>query len=231
MKYDILIFDLDGTLLNTLEDLANADNHALREFGLPELDLDTVRRYIGRGVRNLMMKSVYGPDFEERFGKDPVDEETFEEIFLSYRNYYSEHVNVMTHPYPGIPELVERLRGAGCRLAVLSNKYDRAVKDLIEAHFGGAFEVVLGQREGIPKKPDPTAVREILEKLGADPDRTVYIGDSDVDVKTAANAGTGSIICTWGYRSRKELEEAGAEVFAEAPVDIWELLQEGDYGN
>lgn len=224
MKYDTVIFDLDGTLLNTLDDLAAADNHALAEFGLPLLDTDTVRQYIGRGVRNLMKKSVYGPDFEERFGKDPVDGETFERIFQSYRSYYSEHVNDRTAPYPGIPELVDRLKEEGCRLAVLSNKYDEAVKKLIEAHFGDRFEIVLGQRDGVPKKPDPTAVREIMEQLGSKPERTVYVGDSDVDVRTAVNAGTGSIICTWGFRSREELTEAGAEVFAETPDDILSII-------
>lgn len=225
MKYDTAIFDLDGTLLDTLEDLAAADNYALAQYGLPQLDLDTVRRYIGRGVRNLMMKSVYGLAFEERFGKDPVDAETFEAIFRCYRRYYSEHVNDRTHTYEGIPELVEKLRREGCRLAVLSNKYDQAVKDLMQAHFGDVFEVVLGQREGVPKKPDPAAVHEIMERLGAVPERTVYIGDSDVDVKTAKNAGTGSIICLWGFRGREELLEAGAEVLAEKPEDIWTFMQ------
>ena len=211
MKYNTVIFDLDGTLLDTLEDLMNAANHALGTFQLPAVNLEQMRRYIGNGVRNLMLRCVYGMEFTEIFGdvknapEDamPVPADVFEEILSAFMEYYRQHLNVFTKPYPGIPELLKQLKAAGCRMGMVSNKFDAATKELCREHFGDDLEIVFGQREGVPKKPAPDAVFEVMEHLGAEPSRTVYVGDSAVDLKTARNAGLDGILCSWGFTGRE----------------------------
>ena len=196
MNYDLVIFDLDGTLLNTLEDLAAATNAALAEFGFPTHGIDEVRRYIGGGVARLMHRAV--PE-----GTNEVIER---QTLARFKSIYMAHVNERTAPYPGIPELLDALRLSGIRTAVNSNKVDRATQLLAAAHFPGKFDMVLGDRDGLPKKPAPDGARRIMAALGIAPERTLYVGDGDADILTAENAGIDGAWVSWGYRTRAELQ-------------------------
>ena len=195
MKYDLVIFDLDGTLLNTLADLAYAANAALQEYGFPTRTTEEVRTFIGNGVARLIRRAV----------PEGTSDETIAEVLRRFKAIYTENVNVHTVPYPGIPELLDHLRAAGIKCAVNSNKVDNAVQLLCDAHFDGRFDLALGEREGIPKKPAPDGAQYIMRALGITPERTLYVGDGDADLLTAQNAGIDCAWVSWGYRRREEL--------------------------
>lgn len=211
-QYDTYIFDLDGTLLNTLDDLAAATNYALRTNGLPQHSVDDVRRFVGNGVRMLMRRAV--PDGEQ----NPL----FEAAFATFRQYYLEHSLDTTRPYDGIMEMLQALRRRGCRLAVVSNKFCAATEELCRHFFDGLIEVAIGENEaaGIRKKPAPDTVFEALRQLGVGPDGAVYVGDSDVDILTARNAHLPCISVLWGFRDRDFLTANGATTFVAAPLDM-----------
>ena len=196
MKYDLVIFDLDGTLLNTLGDLTQATNHALAEAGFPARTEEQVRRAIGNGVARLLRQSA----------PEGTPEETQASLLAAFKAYYLSHVNDRTLPYPGIPELLAALREKGVHVAVNSNKVDDATRLLCDSHFGGLVELALGERSGMPRKPDPTGARHVMQSFGAAPERTVYVGDGDADLKTAANAGIDAAWVSWGYRRPEELD-------------------------
>ena len=196
MKYELVIFDLDGTLLNTLDDLAYAANTALAAFGFPRRSTEEVRTFIGNGVARLIRRAV----------PEGTSDETVSEVLKRFKAIYTENVNVHTVPYPGIPELLDSLRSAGVKCAVNSNKVDNAVRLLCEAHFTGRLDLALGEREGIPKKPAPDGAQYIMNTLSAAPERTLYVGDGDADLLTAENAGIDCAWVSWGYRRREELE-------------------------
>lgn len=214
LAYETVLFDLDGTLLDTLEDLADATNAALAAFGLPPRTVDEVRRFVGNGVRRLMERAVPGGAAHPRF----------EEILACFKEYYAAHCQEKTRPYPGILPLLERLQGAGAKVAVISNKFDGAVKQLADSYFGPRVDLAVGEKPGVRKKPAPDAVLEALRQLGARAETAVYIGDSDVDVATARNAGLAGIAVSWGFRSRQELEAAGAARIAPDPARLAALL-------
>lgn len=223
-QYHTYIFDLDGTLLNTLGDLASAVNYALRSHGMPEHSLDAVRRFVGNGVRMLMIRAI--PDGE----LNPQ----FDDVFKTFREYYMLHSLDTTRPYDGIPEMLSALRRRGCRLAVVSNKFDAATKELCKHFFPDTIEVAVGEHEaeGIRKKPAPDTVIEALSQLGVSsksqdsfiPDNrslnVVYVGDSDVDLETARNAGLPCISVLWGFRDREFLLAHGATSFITSPNEI-----------
>ena len=220
-KYNIYIFDLDGTLLDTLQDLADSVNHALLQYGMPTHTTDDVRRFVGNGVRRLMELAV--PDG----AKNPL----FEAVFDSFRQYYMQHSLDTTHPYDGIPELIHELKARGCQMAVVSNKMMAATQELVR-YFFPEIEVAIGEHEaaGIHKKPAPDTVYEALRQLGTTvvggfpADITaVYIGDSDVDLATARNSGLPCISVLWGFRDRDFLVTHGATTFVEHPMDILKL--------
>ncbi|HMM07032.1 MAG TPA: HAD-IA family hydrolase [Clostridiales bacterium] len=194
-QYDTVIFDLDGTLLDTLEDLADSVNHVLFLYGYPLRSMAEIRSFVGNGVRKLMRRAV----------ADPVPDSVFAELFAAFQWYYNAHCAVKTKPYEGIPELLRELKAAGFRLAVVSNKNDAAVKNLIEHFFPGLFDVSIGQREGVPLKPAPDMVEIALTHLGAARRQAIYVGDSEVDSATAANAGLRLILVAWGFGGQKEL--------------------------
>lgn len=196
MKYDLVIFDLDGTLLNTLNDLADAANAALGEFGFAPRTLEEVRTFIGNGVANLIKRAV----------PQGTDGETVAAVLARFKVIYTENVNVKTRPYPGIVALLETLNARGIRCAVNSNKVDNATQLLCEHHFKGLLALALGEREGIPRKPAPDGARYIMNALNAAPERTLYVGDGDADLKTAQNAGLDCAWVSWGYRRRDELK-------------------------
>ena len=215
MKYNTYIFDLDGTLLDTLQDLANSVNYALRQYGLPEHSLDDVRRFVGNGVRLLMERAV----------PDGAQHPQFEAVFATFRQHYMEHSLDTTRPYDGIVETIHELKLRGCRLAVVSNKMMAATQELV-AHFFPEIEVAIGEHEaaGIRKKPAPDTVYEALRQLGlvvgGFPADTVYVGDSDVDIATARNSGLPCISVLWGFRDKPFLLEHGATTFVSTPQEL-----------
>ena len=209
----LVIFDLDGTLLDTLEDLHLAINHTLAWAGLPEQGMAETRAYVGNGIRRLIERSVPAA----------TPAEVVDELNAEFDRFYAEHCNDHTAPYPGIPELLESLRGAGVRCAVVSNKTQYAVSDLVRIHFPGAFEAVVGVREGVAKKPAPDMVALALAEMGGSANgplaegaaqapraHAAYVGDSEVDVATAKNSGLPCLAVSWGFRSEAQLTEAGA---------------------
>jgi len=215
MKYMIAIFDLDGTILNTLEDLADSTNYALKTCGYPERTMDEVRQFVGNGIRKLMERAV--PE------GTPVEE--IDRVHETFTAHYKVHCADKTRPYDGIMELLQNLKKDGCKLAVVSNKADYGVQELCKQYFDGIFDFAVGEREGIRKKPAPDSVNEVLKTLGCSRDRAVYIGDSDVDIQTAANAQMDHIIVEWGFRDVPFLIAKGAKVLVEKPEEILEIVE------
>lgn len=213
MKYHVCLFDMDGTVLDTIADLHDAVNHILTRYGYPERSLQYVRDATGNGARNLIACCL------------PQGEETpdFEEIFAAYKEYYAAHSIIKTAPYAGIPELLRELQEDGCRVAIVSNKPDRTVNILAQRFFPGI--PALGERPEIPHKPAPDMVYHALKELGAEKESVAYIGDSEVDVATARNAGVELVAVSWGFRSRERLEEAGAVRIADTVAQLRELLK------
>ena len=206
MNKKLVIFDLDGTLLNTIDDLAVSANYALRQHGYPEHDLPAYRYFVGNPKRNAVnrLSCSYGKEFV---------------------GYYQRHKTDLTRPYPGIPELLSHLSAKGIQLAVASNKYHQGTVELIRHYFGtDLFKVVLGQRGHIPAKPDPAIVYEILHLTGITPADALYIGDSGVDMQTARRSGITSIGVSWGFRPRQELTENGACHIVDRPEEIIRYL-------
>lgn len=206
MKYKLAIFDMDGTILSTLDDLANGVDYALRENGLPARSKQETRAALGSGVRFLIEQSV--PD-----GLSDAEISKVEEDFLKY---YKVHSMDNTRPYDGIVELIKEVRESGIKTAVVSNKIDSAVKELCANFFEGAFDVAYGERPGIPRKPDPKPINAIIDEFRLSKNEVVYIGDSEVDLLTANNAKIDHIIVTWGFRDREFLEQNGAKNLVES---------------
>lgn len=215
-QYDTVIFDLDGTLLNTLEDLKDAVNYALSVCGMPERSLEEVRRFVGNGIRKLMQRAVPGGE----------ENPEFEHAFAEFQAYYKEHCNDNTKPYPGVISMLAELKKKGYHLAIVSNKADFAVKELQEIYFTGAVEAAIGEREGVARKPAKDTVMQALHEMNMPTEGAVYVGDSDVDIMTAANAGIPCISVTWGFRDRKFLKEHGAVQFADNTEELMRLIEE-----
>ncbi len=213
MKINTIVFDLDGTLLNTLEDLTCAVNHALAAFAMPSRSIDEVRSFVGNGIRRLMVLSV--PNGEA----NPL----FEEAFAEFKKYYDAHCNDKTRPYEGIGELLDELKNRGIKLAIVSNKVDSAVQTLRDTYFP-QVGVAVGDREGLKRKPAPDGTLLALSECGADKETAVYVGDSEVDLATAKNAGLKCVSALWGFRDRELLEQQGAEIFIEKPQELLELI-------
>lgn len=214
MNVKTVIFDLDGTLLDTLGDLADATNEALRRHGYPTRTDEEVRTFVGNGIRNLMQRALPAG----------TDDDTVSKCLAAFRAHYDAHMMCRTRPYPAIPELLTALRERGIRMGVLSNKYDPAAKTLTAHYFPGLIDHTFGERPGVPRKPDPTAPRELLEILGAAQNATLYVGDSGVDMETARNAGLYAVGVTWGFRGRGVLVEAGANALIDHPSELLALL-------
>jgi phosphoglycolate phosphatase len=206
----LVIFDLDGTILNTLEDLCDATNYALAQFGFGVRTLDEVRLFVGNGIGKLIERAV----------PNGTDAKTTEAVLKVFKEYYGEHCEDKTVAYEGVMEMLEELRAAGIKTAVVSNKADFAVQKLCEKYFDGMFDDCVGERSGVPRKPAPDSVYGILDKLGVAAEDAVYVGDSDVDIATARNAGLDEILVSWGFRGREFLLEHGAKVVVDEPVGI-----------
>lgn len=216
MKKELILFDLDGTILNTLEDLADSVNFALAANDFPKRTKEEIRRFLGNGVRKLVERSL-PQNSEETVG---------DKVFEAFREHYKEHCADKTRPYDGIPELLDSLKEKGYHLAVVSNKADFAVKKLCETYFSGKFEYTVGERAGIRRKPYPDSVLEVLDRLRIKKEDALYIGDSEVDIQTAKNSGIEMICVEWGFRDVEYLLEQGAGRMAARPDEILEILSE-----
>ena len=199
MNPKLVLFDLDGTLLNTIADLSEAVNHALKLRGLPLHSLEEITKMVGHGVRNLIMKELPA---------EPRDDTaTVDAVWAAFTDYYCAHIDVYTQPYPGIPELIATLHRHGVLLAIASNKFQAGTEYLIKEFFPGIpFVAVLGNRPGFPLKPDPEIVGEVLRKADVNKEEAVMVGDSPTDMRTAANGGIRGIAVGWGYRDMREIE-------------------------
>lgn len=196
MKKKLILFDLDGTLLDTLEDLSASVNHALELRGLPLHTIDEYRRMVGHGVRNLVKQAL----------PSGADDDLLEDALADFKTYYQAHIAVHTHPYPGIPQLLADLHTCGVKMAVASNKFQEGAEYLINRFFPEiGFVAILGNRPGYPLKPDPEIVQEVLRRAGVAPYDALLVGDSPTDMCTAANGGIEALAVTWGYRSSEEL--------------------------
>lgn len=213
-KITTVIFDLDGTLLDTLEDLKNATNYALKTCKMPERTLEEVRRFVGNGVKNLMIRAVQGGE----------ENPQFERAFDTFKEYYGAHCNDATRAYDGIPALLQELKNNGYAMAIVSNKIDSAVQELKNRYFP-QVEIAIGDRENLSRKPQPDSVYLALKELGRRREEAVYVGDSDVDLDTARNAGIPCISVLWGFRDKAFLTGHGAECFVEKPMEITDVLK------
>lgn len=211
-----VIFDLDGTLLNTLDDLADAVNYALAQYGYPVRPLAEIREFVGNGVRNLLERSVPGG----------LEDPKYEACLGTFQDYYSQNMQKKTCPYQDIPELLEKLTAAGMKMAIVSNKFDKAVKELNRQYFGDCIGVAIGESARIHKKPAPDCVFEAMQELHADAHSAIYVGDSEVDVRTARNAGIPCVGVTWGFRDKEILEKEEAEYIIEHPMELMDVLEE-----
>ncbi len=216
MQYQLAIFDMDGTILNTLQDLTNSLNAALAKSGYPQHTAEEVRFFVGNGIRKLIERGVPAGT--------PVEQ--IDTVHHDFTAHYQVHCADTTQPYDGIPELLQTLRCAGCKTAVVSNKADYAVQELCKQYFDGMFDFAVGEREQILKKPAPDSVNEVLQKLQIDRRQAVYIGDSDVDIQTAKNAAMDGIFVEWGFRSKEFLLEHGAVLTVSTPNEIAHIILE-----
>ena len=216
MKYKTAIFDMDGTILDTLEDLTDAVNAAMRFARAPERTPDEVRAFVGNGAKKLMERSLPAGTSRARV----------EEVLAFYRPYYESHAAEKTAPYAGIPALLAELRRQGMRLAVASNKPDGAVKRLAAQYFPGLFDAAVGERPGLRVKPAPDLLLVAMQLTGARPEETVYIGDSDVDIATAANTGTACVSVAWGFRDEAFLRKNGAKRVVCSAQELYAALTE-----
>lgn len=216
MRYDAVIFDLDGTLLNTLDDLAASTNRALAHFGLPQRSLEEVRQFVGNGVEKLIRRAVPAG----------TDETVISRCLDWFKKDYMMHMQDQTGPYPGVLDLLRQLREENsCKAAVVSNKFDGAVKELCQKHFDDLLSAAIGERPGVQKKPARDLIDLCIAELGVSAEHCVYVGDSDVDIQTAGNAGIPCLSVSWGFRSREFLSEHGASVIVDTPEELFRLLQ------
>lgn len=212
--YKLIIFDLDGTILDTLEDLTDSTNYALAKHHFPEKTIDEVRSFVGNGIGRLIARAV----------PDGTRDTVISQVLADFKAYYGVHCADKTRPYDGILELIRALRDEGLQTAVVSNKADFAVQELCRRYFPELFDFVVGEREGIRRKPYPDSVLKALSGLGVGKRETLYVGDSEVDIETAENAGIDIVSVEWGFRKRDFLLAHGAVRFAGQPMELLRLV-------
>ncbi len=210
MKYRLAVFDMDGTVLDTLPDLADTLNVVYARLGYPGRTYEQVRMAVGNGLRRLIEQTI----------PEGTDADTIDEVCAEYAAHYKHNDTVKTKPYDGITEAIERLRSAGVKTAVVSNKADFAVRDLCGVYFPGLFDAYVGERKGIRRKPAPDSVLEVLRMLGIEAKDAVYVGDSEVDLETAAACGMDCVAVSWGYKGRAFLEEMNAPLIIDRPDEL-----------
>lgn len=211
-----VIFDLDGTLLNTLDDLCDSTNYALKQFGYPERTLEEVRGFVGNGVKKLIERAI----------PDGMNNPEFENCLSVFKEHYAQNMYNKTAPYGGILELLKELRLKGIHTGVVSNKFDSAVKQLCKKYFGDLIQVAIGENEeaGVRKKPAPDSVFRAMEELKVSIENVIYAGDSETDVQTAKNAEIDCIGCSWGFRSKDILKHEGAKYIIDSPQEILKIV-------
>ncbi len=214
MKYKAVLFDMDGTVLNTLGDLAAAVNHTLREFSMPERSIAEVAAALSNGAAYLIAHTVPAG----------TPKELTDKVLAAYAPYYDAHCDILTGPYDGIVPLMEKLRDRGVKLAVISNKQDTAVKPLAEKYFPGLLEIAVGESTEVRRKPNPDAVLAALRHIGVEREDAIYVGDTEVDLQTARNAGMECASVDWGFRTREQLVEIGAEHIFDTVQELEEYL-------
>ncbi len=213
MKYKAILFDLDGTLLDTLEDMADALNRTMDRFDLPHRTLREVRSFVGNGAKRLIELAT------------GAEGDRLAEILAVYKEDYDRNYLIKTAPYPGVMQLLDELHAAGCLVGIVSNKPDSTVRSLADALFQGKADIAVGEKAGIRRKPAPDTVLAAMKALGVTKEDTVYVGDSEVDIMTARAAGVPCISVTWGFRDQDVLEKAGAERYADSCNALWALLE------
>lgn len=214
MSYKLAIFDMDGTILDTLRDLTNGVNHALEQAGMPVRTEEYLRKVVGSGIITTLT----------RCAPEGVSAEEIEKLYAFFAPYYEKHRTDNTRPYPSVPELLKKLRAAGIKTAVVSNKSDVSVKPLCEMYFRGLFDMSVGTGPDVSKKPSPEMTERVIEYFGFNKSDTVYIGDSEIDVKTAENTGIDGIFVDWGFRSADLLKQAGAAVVLSDTESVYEII-------
>ena len=219
MIKDTIIFDLDGTLLNTLEDLHACFNKAITKYGYPKRTLEEIKSFVGNGIKKAI----------ERALPSNIEESELNKIVNYFRSYYEEHMLERTKPYDGIIGMLEELKANNYKLAVVSNKYDAAVKELCKNYFGKYIDIAIGESKGVRKKPEIDGVMKAIKELNSSIDNSIYIGDSDVDIKTAKNVGIPCISVLWGFRDKDFLIKNGGKFFAEKPKDIIKIIEKKLY--
>lgn len=214
--YNTVVFDLDGTLLNTIDDLANAVNFVQEKYGYPLHSVDLVKQHVGNGIRQLIIRSI--PQGEENL--------QFQSVFEDFKKYYQGHCQVKTAAYPGIMELLRELYHRGIKMAIVSNKAQPATTELNRIYFKEYIPIAIGENEeaGIKKKPAPDSVLHALELLGSEKSESIYVGDSEVDRATAENSGIDCVLCSWGFRDRMLLESLRPMKIIDRPEILLDIL-------
>lgn len=210
----LIIFDLDGTLLYTLEDLMDSVNHTLKRFGYKTKTLEEVSKHVGNGVQHLL-RMMFPND---------ISDNDFNEYYKCFKEHYSEHCCDKTRPYDGIMETLKMLKYRGVNVGILSNKFQTAAEEVCEHYFNGLYDIVIGESENCKRKPAPDGINLICEKFDAVKDEVLFIGDSEVDIKTAENAGIYCVSVLWGYREREFLAENNAKAFITNPLEVVDLI-------
>lgn len=217
--YKACIFDLDGTLTDTLESLAFSVNETMKEIGMPQITEDQCRQFVGNGAKVLIEKTLRAAG-DENLNR-------FEEAFEVYGRIFDDNCTYKVKPYDGIPEMLHQMKERGMKLGVLSNKPDRQAVHVVSEIFGtDTFDIVQGQKEGIPRKPDPAAALSIAGQFGISPKEAIYIGDSEVDAATGKAAGMDTILVSWGFRPKEELREAAPEWIVDRAEEIMAIIRE-----
>jgi phosphoglycolate phosphatase len=215
-NFDTIVFDFDGTLLDTLKDLTDSVNYVLNKYGYPVRSIDEIRRFLGNGIARLLELSI----------PNGLSNPKFKICLEELKEYYSKNMNNKTGSYKGINELLEQLVKKGYKIGVASNKFDEALKELNKQYFGKYIKVAIGQTENRRKKPAPDIVFKVLEELNSTADKAIYVGDSEVDVNTAKNSGLICVGVTWGFRDKEVLAQEGADYIIDKPLELLEILKE-----
>lgn len=213
-KIDTVIFDMDGTVLDTLEDITDSVNYVMRSYGFPQHSISAIRSFIGNGMRKIIERALPAGSSAE----------LCDEAVERYRSYYHDHNMIKTRPYDGIMELLQSFAQAGIKTAIVTNKNEDAAEKIYQQLFADTVDVCYGQKDSVPKKPDRAMIDLALRDLGSSAENAVYVGDSEVDLQTAANAGIPCITCLWGFRDREYLESQGADIFVQEPLEIRDLI-------